>query len=60
MSRPVLILMVLTIAATATSGAAFYLDKVNTPTSPKMSEEQHITHEKSFGVAEELPPIEKG
>lgn len=60
MSRPILIVVVLAIAATAISGATFYLVKGNTPASPQMSEEQRITREKFFGAAEELPPIEKG
>lgn len=60
MSRPFLIVAVLAMAATATSGAAFYIVKGNTSASLKMSEEQRITREKFFGAAEELPPIEKG
>ena len=60
MSRPVLVVAVLAIEATATSGATFYLITGNTPASPKLSEEQRITREKFFGAAEELPPIEKG
>jgi Ti type entry exclusion protein TrbK len=59
-SRPVLFVVLLAIAATAASGATFYLAKGNTPASPKMSEEQRITREKFFGTGEEPPAIEKG
>lgn len=60
MSRPVLIVVVLTIVAAAASGATFYLVQVNAPALPEMSEEQRITREKFFGTSKELPPIEKG
>jgi type IV secretion system protein TrbK len=59
-SRPILIVVVFAIAATATSGATICIVKGNTPAPPKMSKEQRITREKIFGTAGEPPPIEKG
>lgn len=59
-SRPALIVMVLSVVVAAASGATFYLVQANAPASREMSEEQRITRVKFFGTSKERPPIEKG
>lgn len=59
MSRPVLVMVLVMVAAVA-SATTFYFVQANALTSSGMSEEQRITREKFFGTAKELPPIEKG
>ena len=59
MSRAVMIVLVLVMVAAATSGATIYFVRADGEATG-ISEEQHITREKFFGTAKELPPIEKG
>lgn len=59
MSRPVLVTVLVMVAAAA-SATTLYFVQANAPASPEISKEQRITRETFFGTSEELPPIEKG
>ncbi|SIR33613.1 entry exclusion protein TrbK, Ti-type [Rhizobium sp. RU35A] len=59
MSRPVLVTVLVMVAAAA-SATTFYFVQENAPASPEMSEEQRANRDKFFGTSKELPPIEKG
>ena len=58
MSRPVIIVAVLLVAAAST--IAVVAMKSETAEPAGMSKEQRVTREKFFGANKELPPIEKG
>lgn len=60
MSRTVLIVVALVVAAVSVSATTVFVLRSNANAIPKMSEEQRRAREKFFGSNKELPPIEKG
>ncbi|GLR60580.1 entry exclusion protein TrbK [Rhizobium indigoferae] len=59
MSRPVLIALLLAIAAASAVATALILNSRNTG-KPALTEEQRAVREKFFGSSKELPPIKEG
>ncbi|MBX4892928.1 MULTISPECIES: entry exclusion protein TrbK [Rhizobium] len=59
MSRPVLIALVLAVAAASSAATVLIVNSRNTRI-PALTEEQRAVREKFFGSDKELPPIKEG
>ncbi|NKK46216.1 entry exclusion protein TrbK [Rhizobium leguminosarum] len=59
MSRPVLIALLVAVAATSSAATVLIVNSRNTGI-PALSEEQRAVREKFFGSDKELPPIKEG
>ncbi|MCR6502098.1 entry exclusion protein TrbK [Shinella sp. CPCC 101442] len=59
MSRPLVIIVAITVVAAATAAATVLFVKTDSAR-PIMSEEQKAVREKFFGTSKELPPIKEG
>ncbi|MBN9987167.1 entry exclusion protein TrbK [Rhizobium laguerreae] len=59
MSRPVLIALLLAVAAASSAMTVLIVNSRNTGT-PAFTEEQRAVREKFFGSDKELPPIKEG
>lgn len=59
MSRPLVIVVAITVIAAAVAAANVLLINADTG-KPVMSEEQKAAREKFFGASKELPPIKEG
>ncbi|MGZ2505194.1 entry exclusion protein TrbK [Rhizobium leguminosarum] len=59
MSRPVLIALLVAVAAASSAATALIVNSRNTGI-PALSEEQRAVREKFFGSDKELPPIKEG
>lgn len=59
MSRPLVIIVAITVVAATTAAATVLFVKADSAR-PAMSEEQKAVREKFFGTSKELPPIKEG
>ncbi|WP_027681726.1 entry exclusion protein TrbK [Rhizobium leguminosarum] len=59
MSRPVLIALLVAVAAASSAATVLIVNSRNTGI-PALSEEQRVVREKFFGSDKELPPIKEG
>ena len=59
MSRPLVIIVAITVVAAATASATVLFVKADSAL-PAMSEEHKAVREKFFGTSKDLPPIKEG